>query len=593
MIVPLDGRKVLVPWHKAIATDAIFLKSRLTVRDFLARQRKVSSDDVGMYRGEVTMDVTTLNSVIGADFGNYEESESGQVDVESSELYAHGSDESILAWDGSENNAYTIKNEYVLDSYNTCTDSYNTYSNTPPLASIPLCASIPSVDICESASMTTLRTISVHNIDDAASPNLSNRIDNGLYVDLHHLPNGERAHVDMIPVCIHDGTVIDSNHVNMLGILPETTIQYNSKAVKVLDDIQVPDYILRTAALGPKFNLDDEYSKNMLTEELMSVAMAMNFGESSCVHSMRERKQVLGDLIANVLGRDREVEGELDMEAKNMRAQIKKDVQLTMEYLKSTPDIIITVADKGNMSIISKKSTLIGLRDSHIGDNIANGTYTIENRSTNWVGNMMRARWLTILGHIRSTIPGLHSELNNAAHNAMAYKYLGCNDSIESRFFTPGRMHGLLKVHKTVTSFRPIVDNSQKLGGNIEGYILKILNCILKSNNVYNIQNSWQLTVALQSKYGERIIIPDDHKMATMDFVSMYTNVPVEKALAVIHQMWPKIWTMPELKETPKISVELAERLIKFYVSDGGYFTVDGTLYKQNKGLMMGASLLL
>lgn len=86
-------------------------------------------------------------------------------------------------------------------------------------------------------------------------------------------------------------------------------------------------------------------------------------------------------------------------------------------------------------------------------------------------------------------------------------------------------------------------------------------------------------------------MIPAGHKMATIDFESMYTNIPVDRAMAVISKLWDDVWTHPDLVSVPRVSIEVAEHLIRFYISEGGFFLPDGIMYKQNKGLMMGASL--
>lgn len=65
-------------------------------------------------------------------------------------------------------------------------------------------------------------------------------------------------------------------------------------------------------------------------------------------------------------------------------------------------------------------------------------------------------------------------------------EYYKCKIRRECCIFSPG----LMLVHKDKISFRPIIDNSIRLGSPLEGYILEKLNIILSKVNVYNVNNS-------------------------------------------------------------------------------------------------------
>lgn len=164
--------------------------------------------------------------------------------------------------------------------------------------------------------------------------------------------------------------------------------------------------------------------------------------------------------------------------------------------------------------------------------------------------------------------------------------------------FSPGRMYGQLKIHKPEISYRPIVDNSVKLGGPLEKYMLGALTDILHLENVYNIKKSEDVLTILKEKYGPKVFIPKGHKLVSADFTSMYTNIPVEKALKLVQELWNKHY--PNTKDNairvkkgkiPYISGEIAKNIISFFVKKTSLFTDGGVLYRQEKGLMMGAAL--
>lgn len=87
--------------------------------------------------------------------------------------------------------------------------------------------------------------------------------------------------------------------------------------------------------------------------------------------------------------------------------------------------------------------------------------------------------------------------------------------------FTPGVMHGSLKIHKPVVSFRPIIDNSVKIGSNVESYILKVLNNIFLDINLFHVKNSYEVVSILKEESGSDLLLPKGFTLASIDFTSM------------------------------------------------------------------------
>lgn len=112
---------------------------------------------------------------------------------------------------------------------------------------------------------------------------------------------------------------------------------------------------------------------------------------------------------------------------------------------------------------------------------------------------------------------------------------LRCEFGPQDKSFSRARMWGQLKVHKPKLSYRPIVDNSVKLGGPLEKYVLSILNEILVAKKVYTVRNSLEVIKIRTERFCTDMLAPAGHQVISAD---MYTNIPVEKALDLVEKLW-------------------------------------------------------
>lgn len=106
------------------------------------------------------------------------------------------------------------------------------------------------------------------------------------------------------------------------------------------------------------------------------------------------------------------------------------------------------------------------------------------------------------------------------------------------REFFLGRMWGQLKVLKPKLSYRPIIDNSFKLGVPLEQMILTTLNDIFNAKEQFSIKNSVEAIQLLKEKFGPGIFIQEGHRMISADFTSMYTNILTKKAIDLVQKLW-------------------------------------------------------
>lgn len=375
---------------------------------------------------------------------------------------------------------------------------------------------------------------------------------------------------------------------------------YNPDAVLILDNLVIPDYVQRIMGLGHGFNhflTDPKSIRKYRIEELVCVANIDSGPLDINVSQKREFDAGIKELVKDVISKDRSFFHGANLERS---LQISEDLKLTIKFLKDNPDVVISRADKGGKSIASSRETIVRLREQHIAENIDNGTYNVVHRRLNWLSEVMDGEWKSLLAQIVSDITS--AEMGGTGLSVGSdrdlFQLLHCRMGAQDKVFTPGRMWGQIKVHKPVLAYRPIVDNSIKLGQPLEKLVLATLNDILASKSRFSVKNSLEVVKILNSKFTSELIISAEHRLLSADFTSMYTNVPTVKALALVKDLWDahvgsEVNNLSRSKggQIPCFSGAMARDIVEFFVCKGGIFSAGDTLYRQKKGLMMGSSL--
>lgn len=112
-------------------------------------------------------------------------------------------------------------------------------------------------------------------------------------------------------------------------------------------------------------------------------------------------------------------------------------------------------------------------------------------------------------------------------------------------------------------------------------WVLRLLTIIAEKYGSIKVTNSAQLTRKLSSMNG----IKDGHKLSTMDYTSMFTNIPYYVPREIISD---DFYLIKGMTSAP-LHVFLA--VLDFIIDSSSYFTSGSAIYKQRKGLNMGNEL--
>ncbi|XP_062713445.1 uncharacterized protein LOC134290343 [Aedes albopictus] len=95
----------------------------------------------------------------------------------------------------------------------------------------------------------------------------------------------------------------------------------------------------------------------------------------------------------------------------------------------------------------------------------------------------------------------------------------------------------------------------------------------------YHVRNSFDFAGEIS-----HVVVPEGHIMYSLDVVSLYTNVPVEKVYDLVEGKWG------ELQEHTTIPWEIFKQAMKT-VLEASFFQYDGKFYAQTTGVPMGSPL--
>ncbi|XP_072043299.1 uncharacterized protein [Amphiura filiformis] len=135
------------------------------------------------------------------------------------------------------------------------------------------------------------------------------------------------------------------------------------------------------------------------------------------------------------------------------------------------------------------------------------------------------------------------------------------------------------KIHKPVTTLRPIVDYTGSIGYATSRSMADILAPLIGKTE-HHVNNSQQLAEELTG-----VMINDGEMFNSHDVVSLCTNVPIEETLIIIRE---KLEADHSLKKRTNLNVDDLMEILKFLCTTT-YFVFRGQIYRQRFGTAMGS----
>jgi hypothetical protein len=140
----------------------------------------------------------------------------------------------------------------------------------------------------------------------------------------------------------------------------------------------------------------------------------------------------------------------------------------------------------------------------------------------------------------------------------------------------PPSIRALVKLHKTPTSIRPIINWTHAPAYQLATRIALITKQFINFPNTYIVNNKTDLITDLNE-----IKINQDTRICSFDIANMYTNIPTDIIIDLITETLHK-------QDTP-IQITREIILIIGTILDQNYFVHNHQIFQQHEGLPMGA----
>ena len=316
----------------------------------------------------------------------------------------------------------------------------------------------------------------------------------------------------------------------------------------------IPDVVKEILSYGDKFALNHNKSDFPLDDLISDLEIGLEQIKNESDRNIM-RTQCVNQITNYVVNLDnRRIRNRVDV----LQDQMFKTAK---QFLNNNKDIIITKADKGNITVALDKNMYdikineLLLDEHTYKRNARDPTSTLQTKCNNFIRDLLEGNYIDITtsNHLRT-------------HNAVA-----------------PRLYGLPKIHKGFSiadgdPLRPIVSCINSPCYNLSKYFNNILNKITDQHK-YDLLSSIDLKKSL-----DEITLDDSDMLVSFDVQALFTNIPTDNILELIRDRWS------EIKIHTKIPMGLFLEILKF-ILDSGYFVHNGIIYKQVFGTPMGGPI--
>ncbi|XP_044757795.1 uncharacterized protein LOC123315953 [Coccinella septempunctata] len=323
-------------------------------------------------------------------------------------------------------------------------------------------------------------------------------------------------------------------------------VNNNQTRVENLSTTVLPDFVVKTLNLGPKYSIEIERENEIATFNIITQI------ENTIEELSKEDQDNIRANVTQALNTHQR-----QLRSKKQRQNMmKSNFEKTKTFLKAHNDLQVIRADKGNKIVVITKTEYNEKMHEILDDNTTykqikrDMTITLEKENNRIIKEWEQKKYIT-----------KQDEKTLLTHNSKIPK-----------------IYGLPKVHKQNIPLRPIVSCIQSPLYKLSKYMANILSNAI-NNNEYYIKNSFDLKESLRN-----VRIQANHRLYSLDVKSLYTNIPTELIKEAIENNWEII------RQHTLIPKEDFIQTIQ-YITNNSFFQYEKNFYKQIKGVAMGNPL--
>lgn len=310
---------------------------------------------------------------------------------------------------------------------------------------------------------------------------------------------------------------------------------YNHNAVINIAGDYIPDELLLIVSLGRKFVPPIPFDRERILLDL-----------SKLVDRQEMDKRLDGDLLKEAIAF---IKTYTPKPMNDLQKHVLHVFKVAKEFLDNNPNVCVSPADKGNISVIFEK----GFYEEKMREHLSSDVYQKLGASSH-VGLIKRNN--TLLTKLSTT-------------GFLGKKLISHIVSQETQM---PMIYGVWKPFKNF-SIRPIMSSIKSVGGELFHVVVDILNRLDKEN-IYSLVNTTQMIDQVK-----QLTLTHDDRLFSIDMVSMFTNIQPELAFSII---------FPKLPSITNLNPDLFKDIFFFVTKIATEFGYGGGFFKQVSGLPMG-----
>lgn len=317
-----------------------------------------------------------------------------------------------------------------------------------------------------------------------------------------------------------------------------------NKWFKNLSSCQIPEDIQGLLQLGDNFSLPFNNKEKTTMEFIKNIEFNIQKLPIPIQMSVRNRSSSI-------------INGKFLRPSQNSYNRTLVDLtRKTKRFLQSNPSLILTRADKGNVTVALDRDVYIEKMEALLGDK---DTYNVLKKDPTKKITMNLREMLTRWKHREYISPAL-------------YRSLYCSDGVMPRAY------GLPKIHKENCPLRVIVSSIDSPLYSLATFLHKFMYKYFPKTDSH-IANSFDLVKKLTD-----VFVDDEYCLISLDVISLFTNIPLDLAYNSIAERWTFLSDhCPVPKDEFLIAVNLVLR--------STFFMFNGIIYQQTFGTPMGSPL--
>lgn len=312
--------------------------------------------------------------------------------------------------------------------------------------------------------------------------------------------------------------------------------------IKDLSECDIPTEIKQFLSLGQKFSIKPTPRDINLKDLLASIENVLGMYPEG-------GKNVLRAKVTNVLTNF----FQKPVNNSYLRTLLFK----TKAFFKEHPELMVTKADKGNVTVIIKK------------DDYYNKSLEILSDTT----------YYTMLN--RDPTSTYQQKANKIVSKLKTSKLITDDQARQLTIYnqTSPKFYGLPKIHKPDIPLRPIISSINAPNSKLAQLATDILTQSYNNNNSYFTNDSFTF-----SNFINGTQLPQNYVIVSLDVVSLFSNIPCDLINASIKKHWPQISDNTSLPQGKFLE-------IVDFIFQTTYFQFNNNYYKQILGTPMGATI--